>query len=54
MLAQRNDSQKWNDNVSYGQRWIAGIVFSSLKRRFDEYVYSVKLRNMMQEIMLKA
>ncbi len=30
-------------------------VFSSIKRMFDgEYVYSVRLKNMMQEMTLKA
>ena len=54
VLAQRNDLQKWKDSVSYGQRWIAETVFSCLKRRFGEYVYSVKLKNTIQEMMLKA
>jgi hypothetical protein len=35
-------------------RWIVETVFSSLKRMFGEYVYSVKLKNMKQELMLKA
>ena len=55
VIAQRNDLQKWKDSVSYGKRWIVETVFSCLKRRFDrEYVYSVKLQNMIQEMMLKA
>ena len=54
VLAQRNDLQKWKDSVSYGQRWIVETVFSSLKRLFGEYVYSVRLKNMIQEMMLKA
>jgi hypothetical protein len=54
VLAQRSDLQKWKDSVSYGQRWIVETVFSCLKRRFGEYVYSVKLKNMIQETMLKA
>ena len=55
VLAQRNDLQKWKYSiVSYGQRWIVETVFSCLKRRFGEYVYSVKLKNMIQEMMLKA
>jgi len=54
VLAQRNDLQKWKDSVSYGQRWIAETVFSSIKRMFGEYVYSVRLKNMIQEMMLKA
>ena len=55
VLAQKNDLQKWKDRVSYGQRWIVETVFSSLKRMFGrEYVYSVRLKNMIQEMMLKA
>lgn len=54
VLAQKNDLQGWKDSVSYGQRWIVETVFSCLKRRFGEYVYSVKLKNMIQEMMLKA
>ena len=54
VLAQRNDLQKWKDSVRYGQRWIVETVFSCLKRRFGEYVSSVKLQNMIQEMMLKA
>ena len=42
------------DGVSYGQRWIIETVFSCLKRRFGEYIYSIKLKNMIQEMMLKA
>ena len=41
-------------SVSYGQRWIVETVFSCLKRTFGEYVYSVKLKNMIQEMKLKA
>ncbi len=55
MLTQRNDLQKWKeDSVSYVQRWIVEAVFSSLKRTFGEYVYSVRLKNMIQEMMLKV
>ena len=54
MLEQRNDLQEWKNSVSYGQRWIVEAVFSSIKRMFVEYVYSVKLQNMIQELMLKA
>ena len=54
VLAQKSDLQKWKDSVRYGQRWIVETVFSCLKRRFGEYVYSIKLKNMIQEMMLKA
>lgn len=54
VISQRNDIQQWKDSVSYGQRWIAETVFSSMKRIFGEYVYSIKKENMKQELMLKA
>ncbi len=54
VLAQKNNLQKWKDSVSYGNRLIVETIFSCLKRRFGEYVYSVKLKNMIQEMMLKA
>ena len=54
VLAQKKDLQKWKDSESYGQRWVVETVFSCLKRRFGEYIYSVKLKNMIQEMMLKA
>jgi hypothetical protein len=53
VLAQKSDLQGWKDSVSYGQRWIVETVFSCLKRMFGEYVYSIKLKNMIQEMMLK-
>jgi hypothetical protein len=56
-LAQRNDLQNWKEDsiVRYGQRWVIETVFSSIKRMFDgEYVYSAILKNMIQEMMLKA
>jgi hypothetical protein len=54
VLAQRNDFKKWKDSVNYGHRWILETVFSSIKRMFGEYVYSVKFENMVQEMVLKA
>jgi hypothetical protein len=54
VLSQKNDLQNWKDSISYGKRWVVETVFSCLKRSFGEYVYSVKLKNMIQEMMLKA
>ena len=55
VLAQRNDFKKWKDSiVSYGQRWMAETVFSSIKMTFGEYVYSIKFEKMIKEIMLKV
>ena len=51
VISQRkNDLQKWKDSsVRYGKRWIVETVFSSIKRTFGEFVYSVKSKNMIQE-----
>src|SRR6476619_3251460 len=54
VISQKKDLQAWKDSVSYGQRWIVETVFSCLKRTFGEHVYSVILKNMIQEIMLKV
>jgi hypothetical protein len=53
-ISQRNDLQRWMDNLSYGKRWIVETVFSSIKKTFGEYVYSVKFENMVKEMGLKA
>ncbi len=49
VLAQRNDMQKWKDSVSYGNRGIVETVVSCINTRFGEYVYSVKLKNMVRD-----
>ncbi|CAN5846472.1 hypothetical protein BH23THE1_BH23THE1_31750 [soil metagenome] len=54
VIAQRNNYERWKDSVSYGKRWMVETVFSSLKRMFGEYVYSIKMENMKQELLLKA
>jgi hypothetical protein len=54
VLVQRSDLQKWKDSVSYGQRWTAETVFYCIKRTFGEHIYSIRLKNMIQEMMLKA
>ncbi len=54
VLAQRNDFGRWKDSAGYGKRWMAETVFSSIKRTFGEYVYSVKFENMVKELMLKV
>ena len=52
----KKDLQKWMDSsLSYGQIWwIVETVFSCLKRMFGEYVYSVRLKNMIKEMMFKS
>jgi hypothetical protein len=55
VLAQKNDVQRWKDIIiRYRIRWIAETMFSCIKRTFGQYIYSVRLKNMVQEMMLKA
>jgi hypothetical protein len=54
VISQKNDLQRWKDSVSYGKRWIAETVFSCIKRMFGEYVYSIKFKNMVKEMLLKS
>ena len=49
VISQKKDLQKWKDSVSYGKRWIVETVFSCIKRTFGEYVYSIRLKNMIQK-----
>jgi len=51
---QKNNLQQWKDSASYGQRWIAETVFSSIKRMFGEYVTAIRVENMIKEMILKA
>jgi hypothetical protein len=56
IISQKNDLQKWKEDsiVRYGQRWIVvEKVFSSIKQMFGKYVYSVRLKKVIQEMMLK-
>ena len=40
--------------MNYGRRWIAEIVFSSIKGTFGEHVAARKFPHMVKEILLKA
>jgi len=48
------DPEAWKHNHGYGYRWMAESAFSSLKRTFGEYVSARSMRNMAQEMMIKA
>jgi Transposase DDE domain len=54
VLQQQKNFEKWKTKVSYGSRWTAETVFSSLKRMFGEYVSAKKFPNMVKEMILKA
>ena len=52
---EKKDNQKeWKARVEYGKRWIVEIVFSAFKRMFGEHLYSLKWKNMIQEVNLKV
>jgi hypothetical protein len=49
-----HDPEAWKRRHGYGQRWMAETVFSTFKRTFGEYVSAKTMRNMANEIILKA
>ncbi|MGH9977228.1 MAG: transposase [Nitrososphaeraceae archaeon] len=54
VVRQQTNLKRWKRSVSYGQRWMAETVFSSIKRTFGEYVTARKYQNMAKELILKA
>lgn len=44
----------WKREKGYGYRWMAESGFSSIKRVFGEYITSVKWKNIVNELLLKA
>lgn len=53
VIRQQTNLKRWKRSVSYGHRWIAETVFSSIKRIFGEYVAARKFPHI-KEILLKA
>jgi hypothetical protein len=51
---QQKNLKRWKRSVSYGYRWMAETVFSSIKRTFGEHVAARKFPNMAKELILKA
>jgi IS5 family transposase len=54
VVKQQANFKRWKRSVSYGHRWMAETVFSSIKRIFGEHVTARKFSNMVKEIFLKA
>ena len=54
VIKQQTNLNRWNRSVSYGHRWMAETVFSSIKRMFGEHVTARKFPYMIKEILLKA
>jgi len=52
VIRQQKNLKRWKRSVSYGHRWMAESVFSSIKRTFGEYVTARKFQNMAKELML--
>ena len=54
VVRQQTNLKRWKSSVSYGYRWMAETVFSSIKRTFGEHVTARKFPNMVKEIFLKG
>jgi hypothetical protein len=54
IVRQQTNFKRWKRSVSYGHRWMAETVFSSMKRMFGEHVSARKFPNMIKEVFLKA
>jgi len=54
VLAQRKDLQGWKEKVSYTMRCIVEAIFSGTKRRFGEYLFSIKERHRCVEMWLRT
>ena len=53
-VRQQTNLKRWKRSVSYGYRWVAETVFSSIKRTFGEHVTARKFPHMVKEMFLKA
>jgi hypothetical protein len=54
LLRQQTNPKRWDRSMSYGYRWMAETVISSIKRTFGEHVTARKFPYMVKEIFLKA
>ena len=48
------NNPEWKKEKGYGYRWIAESAFSTIKRVFGEHISSIKWRNIINELLLKA
>jgi len=54
VIEQKADLKEWKKNHGYGYRWMVESAFSAIKRMFGEHIKSVRWKNIVKEIMLKA
>lgn len=45
---------QWKKEKGYGYRWMVESAFSSIKRVFSEHIVSIKWKNIINELLLKA
>jgi len=54
VLAQQNDYEKWKRQTQYTMRCVVESIFSGLKRRFGEHLFSVKEKFRSVEMWLRT
>ena len=50
----RRFREEWKKKVKCGKIWLVEIVFPAFKRMFGEHLYSLKWKNMVQEVRIKV
>lgn len=54
VIGYKKDPDKWKKENGYGQRWQSESAFSSIKRRFGEFVRCIKAVAIEKEVMMKC
>ena len=54
VLEQRKDFKSWKEKVRYTMRCIVEVIFSGMKRRFREYLFSKKEKHRCVEMWLRT
>lgn len=54
VLAQRKDYEQWKQQMQYSMRCVVESVFSGLKRRFGEHLFSIKEKFRTVEMWLRT
>lgn len=54
VLEQQRDIERWKEKVRYTMRCIVEAIFSGTKRRFGEYLFSIKEKHRCVEIWLRT
>ena len=53
-VIEQTGNPQWKRDKGYGLRWMAESAVSSVKRVFGEHISSIKWRNIVNELLLKA